>query len=383
MDSTDYLLGEIMMGRKDIYVLIVGSGLFGSVAAYELKKHGKRVLVLERRKHIGGNIYTENREGIDVHVYGPHIFHTNKKAIWDYVNELTFFKPMAYAPIACYGRQRYNLPFNMHTFYEMWGTTTPEEASIKLAEQRAEYAGIEPQNLEEQALKLVGRDIYEKLIKGYTQKQWGRKCTELPAFIIRRLPVRLTWNNNYFNDTFQGIPEKGYTELVRQLLQGIEVFTEVDFLKERTRWQEKAEQIVYTGRIDEYFDEKLGALEYRSLRFETETLPIENYQGAAVVNYTAADIPYTRITEHKHFLQQESRNTIISREYPQEWRTGVEPYYPVNDDKNTILLERYKKLAETEQNVFFGGRLGMYRYFNMDQVIEEALNLIKSLQPYS
>ena len=359
--------------------LIVGSGLFGSVAAYELKKHGKHVLVLERRKHLGGNIYTENKEGIDVHVYGPHIFHTNKKAIWDYVNELTFFKPMAYAPIACYGRQRYNLPFNMHTFYEMWGTTTPEEASVKLAEQRAEYAEIEPQNLEEQALKLVGRDIYEKLIKGYTQKQWGRKCTDLPAFIIRRLPVRLTWNNNYFNDTFQGIPEKGYTELIRQLLQGIEVRIGVDFLQERKLWQEKAKQIIYTGRIDEYFEEKLGALEYRSLRFETETLSTENYQGVSVMNYTAADVPYTRITEHKHFLQQESKHTIISREYPQAWRPGVEPYYPVNDERNTSLLKKYKELAEAEPNMFFGGRLGMYCYYNMDQIIEEALTMAAEL----
>jgi UDP-galactopyranose mutase len=362
---------------KQYDYLIVGSGLFGSVFAHEMKQLGKRCLVLEKREHIGGNIYTERVEGIDIHKYGPHIFHTNKQEIWDYVNRLTFFKPFVYSPVADFNGELYNLPFNMHTFYQMWGVRTPAEAHAKIAEQQAEFADIEPRNLEEQAMKLVGRDIYEKLIKGYTEKQWGRKCTELPSFIIRRLPVRLTFDNNYFNDMFQGIPLQGYTELIRQLLAGIEVRTGVDFLQDRKTWEAMADKVVFTGRIDQYFEEKYGKLEYRSLRFEEEQLDQENYQGIPVTNYTAASVPYTRITEHKHFTKAESPITVISREYPQDWHEGLEPYYPVNNEQNNVVYGRYEAEAKKLDTVIFGGRLGTYRYYNMDQIIEQALQAVQ------
>ncbi len=358
--------------------IVVGSGLFGSVFAHEMKKREKRVLVLEKRAHVGGNIRTERKEGIDVHVYGPHIFHTDKREIWDYVNDIARFRPFTYSPIANYQGSFYNLPFNMYTFYQMWGVRTPEAATEKLAEQRAGYAGINPKNLEEQALKLVGRDIYEILIKGYTEKQWGKQCTELPPFIIQRLPVRLRFDNNYFSDMYQGIPMEGYTNFIEKLLDGIEVLVNLDFIAQRDEWKSKAKRIVFTGRIDEYFDECFGALEYRSLRFEEEVLEKESYQGIPVMNFTSVDIPYTRITEHKHFLPKYGNPfTIISREYPQSWMRGVEPYYPVNDEKNETICSKYLEKAKTLTNVLFGGRLGTYRYFNMDQVIEQALEAVQ------
>lgn len=359
---------------KEYDYLIVGSGLYGSVFAHEMKKRGKSVLVIERRSHIAGNIYTEKVKGIDVHKYGPHIFHTDKRAIWDYVESLVPLRQFVYSPIANYHGELYNMPFNMHTFYAMWGTTTPEAASKCLEEERAPYRDTTPENLEQQALKLVGPTIYEKLVKGYTEKQWGRPCRELPAFIIRRLPVRFNFDNNYFNDRWQGIPEDGYTALVERLLDGIEVKTDIDFLDDRDGWREKAERTVFTGCIDEFFGRKAGALEYRSLRFEEEELPIENFQGVAGMNYTAADVPYTRITEHKHFLKTKSPVTIISREYPRTWKPGLEPYYPVNDEKNSQLYEAYCTMAREVPDVIFGGRLGTYRYLNMDQIIENALH---------
>ena len=358
--------------------LIVGSGLFGAVFASEMKKRGKKTIVIERRNHVGGNIYTERTGGIDVHKYGPHIFHTSKKDIWDYANEITFFKPFTLCPLANFRDKLYNLPFNMHTFYQMWGVTTPAQAMEKLAKERAEYADITPTNLEEQALKSVGRDIYEKLIKGYTEKQWGRKCNELPPFIIRRLPLRLIFDNNYFNDTFQGIPAEGYTVMINKLLEGIEVRLCTDFFADRKIWLNTAEKIIFTGRIDEFFDERFGTLEYRSLRFEHETLAMENYQGAPVVNFTDATIPYTRITEHKHFSGAKANFTIISREYPAPWKPGDEPYYPINDQKNNLLYQKYAALAKETPNVIFGGRLGAYRYFNMDEVLETAIAAAKT-----
>ena len=359
---------------KEYDYLIVGSGLYGSVFAHEMKKRGKSVLVIERRSHIAGNIYTEKVKGIDVHKYGPHIFHTDKRAIWDYVESLVPLRQFVYSPIANYHGELYNMPFNMHTFYAMWGTTTPEAAAKRLEEERAPYRDTTPENLEQQALKLVGPTIYEKLVKGYTEKQWGRPCRELPAFIIRRLPVRFNFDNNYFNDRWQGIPEDGYTALVERLLDGIEVKTDIDFLDDRDGWREKAQRTVFTGCIDEFFGRKAGALEYRSLRFEEEELPIENFQGVAGMNYTAADVPYTRITEHKHFLKTKSPVTIISREYPRTWKPGLEPYYPVNDEKNSKLYEEYCTMAREVPDVIFGGRLGTYRYLNMDQIIENALH---------
>lgn len=362
---------------KQYDYLIVGSGLFGSVFAYEMKKRGKRILLLEKRNHIGGNIYTANVDGIDVHKYGPHIFHTNRKEIWDYVNRLTFMQPFVYSPVANYHDELYNLPFNMNTFCKMWGVNDPAEAQAKIEHQRAEYKDIAPRNLEEQACKLVGKDIYEKLIKGYTEKQWGRKANTLPAFIIRRLPVRFTFDNNYFDDTFQGIPKKGYTEMIRQLLKNIEIRMSVDFLAEKNQWLKLADRIVFTGRIDQYFEECYGPLEYRSLRFEEERIDCENYQGVAVINYTSADVPYTRITEHKHFMKIQSEGTVISREYPQDWTVGKEPYYPVNDEKNGRLYEKYLVAGKKYPNVIFGGRLGTYRYYNMDQIIEQALEAVK------
>lgn len=372
------------MSHKIYDYLIVGSGLFGSIFAHELKKMGKKILVIERRNHIGGNIYSENKSGIDVHRYGPHIFHTNKKMIWDYVNSFTPFRQFIYSPIANYKGKLFNLPFNMHTFYQMWGVRTPLEAMAKIESQRTAYKDITPTNLEQQALRLVGKDIYEKLIQGYTEKQWGRLATDLPAFIIQRLPIRLTFDNNYFNDLYQGIPEQGYTRLISRLLEGVEVITDVDFLESKEEWQEKATKVVYTGRIDAYFGECLGKLEYRSLRFEDEYLETGNYQGVAVMNYTEREIQFTRITEHKHFLKADTVYTIVTREYPQAWSTQMEPYYPINDARNNRLYQQYLQKTHLLENVIFGGRLGEYRYYNMDQVIELALasaaKEIKTLQ---
>lgn len=359
--------------------LIVGSGLFGAVFAHEMRLRGKRCLVIEKRKELGGNVYTEKIHGIHVHKYGPHIFHTNNEVIWQYVNRLVPFKQVVNSPVANYRGELYNLPFNMNTFYTMWGVATPCEAEKKLAEQRAEYADIVPSNLEEQALKLVGYDIYTKLIKGYTEKQWGKKCTELPADIIRRLPVRLTFDNNYFNDKYQGIPFEGYNGLLEQLLVDVETKNGVDYFTERSYWDSAADKIVFTGCIDQFFDYKYGHLEYRSLRFEDEVLSQENYQGVAVMNFTAREIPYTRITEHKHFLQDKSPRTVITREYSQTWRPGMEPYYPVNDTENVKLYQQYAKEAQELKSVIFGGRLGTYKYYNMDQVVEQALNACKNV----
>ena len=359
--------------------LIVGAGLYGAVFAAEAAAAGKSVLVIDRREHIAGNIYTEKVEGIDVHRYGAHIFHTNNQEVWEYVNRFARMNRYTNSPIANYKGEIYNLPFNMNTFNKMWGVITPKEAEQKIKEQRQEAGITEPSNLEEQAISLVGTDIYEKLIKGYTQKQWGRPCSELPAFIIRRLPVRLTYDNNYFNALYQGIPVEGYTAMVEKMLdhEQITVQLGVDFLKDREKWTKAADHIVYTGPIDEYFGYRLGTLQYRSVRFETETLDMENYQGNAVVNYTDAETPYTRIIEHKHFTFGTQPKTVISREYSAEWRAGDEPYYPVNDEKNSALYEQYKALAEKEEKVLFGGRLGEYKYYDMDKVIESALAAVR------
>ena len=366
-------------------VLIVGAGLFGAVCARELADAGKKVLVVERRDHIGGNVYTEKVEGIQVHRYGAHIFHTNDRAVWEYVNRFASFNRFTNSPVANYKGELYSLPFNMYTFNKMWGVVTPEEAAAKIAEQRKAAGITEPRNLEEQAISLVGTDIYEKLIKGYTQKQWGRPCTELPAFIIKRLPVRLTFDNNYFNALFQGIPTGGYTKMVGNMLEGIEVRTGVDYLAEKEKLDALAEKVIYTGPIDAYFGFSLGCLEYRSVRFETEVLDMPNFQGNAAVNYTDADTPWTRIIEHKwfEFGKDEDGNdlpkTVISREYSSEWKPGDEPYYPVNDGKNTGLYEKYLRMAEAEEKTVFGGRLGEYRYYDMDQVIAAALRKVKAL----
>ena len=358
--------------------LVVGAGLFGAVFAREMKERGKQVLVVEKRSHIGGNVYTENMDGIEVHTYGAHIFHTNQKTVWDYVNQFVFMKPFVNSPVANYRGELYALPFNMNTFYALWKVRTPQEAMEKLAEQRAEFAHIEPRNLAEQACKLVGRDIYEKLICGYTEKQWGRKAEDLPAFIIKRIPVRLTFDNNYFNDTFQGIPSEGYTALVRRILDGIDVRLNVDFFHERNELESLAKKVVFTGRVDQYFNSCYGSLEYRSLRFENERLSVENYQGVAVVNYTDAETPYTRIIEHKHFSPVNTSHTIITREYPENWIEGREPYYPVNDEDNMRRYEEYRKRAEEMcPHLILGGRLGMYRYYNMDQIVEQALEAVQ------
>lgn len=357
--------------------LIVGAGLFGAVCAHELSKKGKKVLVIEKREHIGGNVYTENHDGIQVHKYGAHIFHTNDKEIWEYVNSFSEFNRFTNSPLANYQGKLYNLPFNMNTFYQLWGTKTPVEAAAKIAEQRKEMEGKEPSNLEEQAISLVGRDIYEALIKGYTEKQWGRKANDLPAFIIRRLPVRLTYDNNYFSDRYQGIPIGGYTKLVERMLDGIEVQLGVDYLKDRTQFSDLAEHIIYTGPIDEYFGYCYGKLEYRSLRFETERLDVDNYQGNAVINYTERDIPFTRIIEHKHFDPVDTAHTVITHEYPAEWQEGDEPYYPVNDEKNMALFYKYRDLGRKEIKILFGGRLAEYKYYDMHQVIASAINTIK------
>ncbi len=360
--------------------LIVGSGLYGAVFAQKANEVGKSVLVIDKRPDIAGNIYTEKIEGINVHKYGAHIFHTNDKRVWDYVTQFAEFNRFTNSPVANYKGELYSMPFNMYTFNKMWGVVTPEEAAAKIEEQRKEITGT-PQNLEEQAISLVGRDIFEKLVKGYTEKQWGRECRELPAFIIKRLPVRLTFDNNYFNALYQGIPIGGYTQMIRNMLDGIEVRLNTDYLKNREELSSLAKKVIYTGPIDAYFGYKLGYLQYRSVRFETEVLDIPNFQGNAAVNYTDRDTPWTRIIEHKwfEFGKDEKGNdlpkTVISREYSSEWKPGDEPYYPVNDEKNGMLYTEYRKLADREENVIFGGRLGEYKYYDMDQVIAASLSL--------
>ena len=352
--------------------LIVGAGLFGSVFAHEAKKKGKTCLVIDRRDHIAGNIYCEEIEGINVHKYGD-IFHTSNKKVWEYINQFAEFNNYINSPVAVYKDELYNLPFNMNTFSRMWGIRTPREAKEIIQKQIKELNITEPKNLEEQALSLAGRDVYEKLIKGYTEKQWGRPCTELPSFIIKRLPFRFIYDNNYFNDRYQGIPIGGYTKIVEKMLDGVDVKTGTDYFEFIKKNPDIAEKTVFTGMIDEYFGYRLGALEYRSVRFETEVFDTDNYQGNAVVNYTDREVPYTRIIEHKHFEFGKQEKTVISREYSSEWHQGMEPYYPVNDDKNNALFEEYRKLAEKEENVIFGGRLGNYKYYDMDKVIEAAL----------
>ena len=374
---------------KQCDYLIVGAGLFGSTFAYFARKRGKRCLVIDKRPHLGGNIYCEEKEGIHVHKYGAHIFHTSNKEVWDFVNSIVEFNRYTNSPVANYKGKLYNLPFNMNTFYQMWGVTVPEEAKAKIEEQKAEamknmrLVGMkEPRNLEEQALILIGKDIYERLIKGYTEKQWGRKCTELPAFIIKRLPIRFVFDNNYFNDTYQGIPVGGYNKLIDGLLDGTETRTRVDFFADRTYWESMANTIVFTGKIDEYYDYRFGKLEYRTVRFEEEIHDCANYQGNAVVNYTEREIPYTRVIEHKHFEMfgadvDRSPKTIISKEYSMEWKDGMDPYYPVNDERNTLLADRYRKLAEAEDNVIFGGRLAEYKYYDMGPIVEKVMILTK------
>ena len=355
--------------------LIVGAGLFGAAFAQQMKEKRKTVLVLDKRDHIGGNVYTEEVEGIQVHRYGAHIFHTNDKEVWDYVNRFAEFNRYTNSPVANYHGELYSLPFNMYTFNKLWGVVTPQEAEAKIAEQRAAAGITEPQNLEEQAISLVGTDVYEKLVKGYTEKQWGRPCTELPSFIIRRLPVRFTFDNNYFNARFQGIPIGGYTRLVERMLNGIEVRLGEDYLEDRKAWDALADAVVYTGPIDRFYEYCYGPLEYRSVRFETQVLDTPNYQGNAVVNYTDRETPYTRVIEHKHFEFGSQPKTVVSWEYSSEWKPGEEPYYPVNDEKNKATYEKYKALADQESKVRFGGRLGEYRYYDMDAVIAAALSL--------
>lgn len=367
--------------------LIVGSGLYGATFAHLASKQGKKCLVIEKRPHLGGNVYCENIEGINVHKYGAHIFHTNNKQVWDFVNSIVEFNRYTNCPVANYKGKLYNLPFNMNTFYQMWGVTTPAEAMAKIEEQKAEAVarmnadGInEPRNLEEQAQLLVGKDIYEKLVKGYTEKQWGRHCEDLPSFIIRRLPVRFVYDNNYFNDRYQGIPVGGYNKLIEGLLEGVECITGVDFFEDREKWEGMAEKIVFTGKIDEFYGYRFGKLDYRTVRFEEEILDTPNYQGNAVINYTEREVPYTRIIEHKHFEMfgadiEKCPKTVISKEYSTEWKEGMEPYYPVNDEKNTNLYLKYKELADKEENVIFGGRLAEYKYYDMAPIIERVLQL--------
>ncbi len=377
-DKLDIFGGVHIMSKY----LVVGAGLFGAVFANEAAKRGHEVTVIEKRDHLAGNIYTKEVNGIQVHQYGAHIFHTSNKKVWDYVNQFAEFNRYTNTPVANYNGEIYNLPFNMNTFNKLWGVVTPKEAQEKIDEQRAVLNGKTPENLEEQAISLIGTDIYEKLIKGYTEKQWGRKATELPAFIIRRLPVRLTYDNNYFNDDYQGIPVGGYTQIVEKMLDhdNITVKTNTDFFDNKDQYLSDYDKVLFTGMIDQFFDYKLGELEYRSLRFETENLDVDNYQGNAVVNYTDAKTPYTRIIEHKHFEfgKGDKNKTVITREYPADWKRGDEPYYPVNDKKNNALYTKYQDLAKQEaQNVIFGGRLGQYRYYNMDQVISAALTTVK------
>jgi UDP-galactopyranose mutase len=356
--------------------LIVGSGLFGAVFAHECRKAGKKVLVIDRRQHSGGNIFCEHVNGINVHKYGAHIFHTNDKTIWDYVNSYVPFNNYINSPLAVYKDELYNLPFNMNTFHQLWKVKTPQEAMAKIAEQVSALGISDPQNLEEQALSLVGVDIYEKLIRGYTEKQWGRKASELPAFIIKRLPLRFTYNNNYFNDRYQGIPIGGYNQLTDRLLEGIEVRLGVDFFSAREELSSLAKKVVFTGQLDEFYNYRFGMLQYRSLRFEHEEPATDNYQGNAVVNYTEREIPYTRIIEHKHFEFGQQPNTVITKEYPQEWTKGLEPYYPINDDTNARVYRQYKALADKEMDVIFGGRLAEYRYYDMHQVVGSALHMV-------
>lgn len=367
--------------------LIVGSGLFGSIFAYEANKKGKKCLVIDKRPNVGGNIYTENIDGINVHKYGAHIFHTSNKAVWNYINEFAEFNRYTNSPVARYKDELYNMPFNMNTFNKLWGVFTPEEAKAKIEAEKKEAGITEPKNLEEQAISLIGKTIYEKLVKGYTEKQWGKRATELPSFIIKRLPVRFMYDNNYFNDIYQGIPMGGYTPIIEKMLEGIEVRLNCDFFDNREELENIADKIIFTGPIDKYYNYKFGELEYRSLRFETEELNVENYQGNAVVNYTEYEIPYTRIIEHKHFEYgpglgqvaegKAKENTIITREYPDTWVQGKEPYYTMNDEKNTTLYNKYKELADSDDKVIFGGRLGQYKYFDMDKVIIEALKISK------
>lgn len=373
---------------KQYDYLIVGSGLFGATFAYFAKKQSKKCLVIDKRLHLGGNVYCENIEGINVHKYGAHIFHTSNKEVWDFVNSIVEFNRYTNSPVANYKGKLYNLPFNMNTFYQMWSVTTPEEAQAKIDEQKAEAVArmqadgvTEPRNLEEQAQVLIGKDIYEKLIKGYTEKQWGRKCTDLPAFIIKRLPVRLVFDNNYFNDRYQGIPIGGYNKLIEGLLAGIETKTNTDFFDNRTYWESIANKIVFTGKIDEFYDYRFGKLNYRTVRFEQEIIDKPNFQGNAVVNYTECEVPYTRVIEHKHFEMfgqevYDCPRTVISREYSTEWTDGMEPYYPVNDMANTELYAKYKELADKETNVIFGGRLAEYKYYDMAPVIEKVMQII-------
>lgn len=369
--------------KKEDYVmkkydyLIVGAGLFGAVFAHEAKEAGKTCLVIDKRNHIAGNIYTDKVKDIDVHQYGAHIFHTSNETVWNYVNRFAKFNRYTNSPVANYKGEIYNMPFNMNTFNKLWGVVTPQEAQAKIEEQKAAYHVENPQNLEEQAISLIGSDVYTKLVKGYTEKQWGKRATELPSFIIKRLPVRFTYDNNYFNDDYQGIPVEGYTKMIERMLDGVEVKLEEDFLKNREAFMEQADKIVYTGMIDEYYNYCYGELEYRSLNFETEVLEgVENYQGNAVVNYTEYEVPYTRIIEHKHFTYGTQPDTVITREYPKTWSKGDEPYYPMNDEKNLSLYEKYTELAAKEGNVIFGGRLGMYKYYDMDDTIEAALNCV-------
>lgn len=357
--------------------LIVGSGLFGAIFAYEANKRGKRCLVIDKRSHIGGNIYTENIKDINVHKYGAHIFHTSNKVVWEYINKFAEFNRYTNSPVARYKNELYNMPFNMNTFNKLWGVITPKEAKQKIEEEKKEAGIKEPKNLEEQAISLVGKTIYEKLVKGYTEKQWGQKATELPAFIIKRLPVRFIYDNNYFNDTYQGIPIGGYTKIIEKMLEGIEVRLNCDFFENREELEKIANKIIFTGQIDKYYNYCFGELEYRSLKFETEILNEENYQGNAVVNYTEYEVPYTRIIEHKHFEEIKNKEqTIITREYPDKWTKEKEPYYPINNEKNNQLYNKYFELANKENNVIFGGRLGQYKYFDMDKVIESALKCV-------
>ena len=357
--------------------LIVGSGLFGSIFAYEANKKGKKCLVVEKRNHIGGNIYTENIEGINVHKYGAHIFHTSNKEIWNYINQFAEFNRFTNSPVAIYKDELYNMPFNMNTFNKLWGVKTPAEAKAKIEAEKQEAGIAEPHNLEEQAISLVGKTIYEKLVKGYTEKQWGRKATELPSFIIKRLPVRFTYDNNYFNDLYQGIPIGGYTKIIEKMLKGIEVRLNCDYFEHKEELDKLANKIVFTGPIDQFYNYCFGELEYRSVRFETEILDIENYQGNAVVNYTEYEVPYTRIIEHKHFEFGKQPKTVISREYSDRWTREKEPYYPINNDKNNALYNKYKELSNKDNKVIFGGRLGQYKYYDMDKVIEEALKCVR------
>jgi UDP-galactopyranose mutase len=365
------------LGEYKYDYIIVGSGLFGSVFAHQMTRRGKKCLIIEKRSHSGGNIYCEDIQGIKVHRYGAHIFHTSNRTVWDYVNNLARFQPFINSPLARYKDELYNLPFNMNTFYQMWGVMTPQGAKEKLDNQRSQYIDIEPHNLEEQALQLVGYDLYNKLIQGYTEKQLGRSAKELPPFIIKRLPVRFTFDNNYFQDTFQGIPAEGYNTITDRLLDGVPVMVGIDFLNKREEWKTKAKKIVFTGRIDEWFDECFGTLDYRSLAFEDELLHVSNFQGNAVINFTEREVPYTRIIEHKHFVGSSEPYSVITKEFPKAWTHGQEPFYPINDEQNNNLYEKYFALSKATPNVIFGGRLGEYRYYDMDKVIERALEAVE------